>query len=334
MTGLLTSPGSIRFNIGARRSSENPFMTSCIVTTRRPLVSTFLIGMLEFILHSPDKFSILNVMIDSAQNAINVSAVNNAELANMTNASHPNIAANAIKAANNQIGLADNAGAANEVANAAIREAADVAKNSTSSAAEAAARVAAAAMNSANSLALGESGASRVANAAVNAAKAVNVKSDPNNAALKVANAAIAASNAVENAAVAETVKQNNQLNNSIAHANVTRAAKNLSSSNSANVRGYNAALNRKPANVAKGAKGQTITSNGKVRNAGANSLNMRPPRPAMIPANKGNTKTNRRVYKGGLLRNVYENKNGKRYTISTGELGNMKNYLFTGMMV
>ena len=55
--------------------------------------------------------------------------------------------------------------------------------------------------------------------------------------------------------------------------------------------------------------------------------------KPVYVKFNEGNGKMNAKIYKQGTLKNIYKNNKGK-YVKSTGNLGNLKNYLFSGLMI
>ena len=272
------------------------------------------------------------VMMNNTPNVINESALNNANLANKINNSHSELAKNIVKNANSQIKSADNVAGANLIADAAVNEATNISLNGNNNAQVAAARVAKAAIIASNNMSNGNRGANTVANAALRSAATANSNSDPNSAALKVANAAIKAANKIEDAALEVVSRQNAKINAAVSHANVSNAAKKLSVSNSAGIRGYNKMLNGNPAVVKTASNGHTITTTGNVRNNKSGGLNFKRYQPALAHANKSNSKTGGQVYKEGVLKNIYKNRNGKQYTVSNGNKGTIKNFVYSGM--
>lgn len=325
--GIFTSPGRIAFDIGARMSIENPLIKSFTVMTKSALMSTFR----TVIFIQLQIFSHTNVMNNTA-NLLNQNALSNVELANNLANTNSAIAEKAVNVANKTVLLANNIKGAQLTANAAVNEAVKINLNNTSGATEVAARVAKAAVDMANNL--NNKGAAAVANIAVNAASNAKKGDDPNAVALNIANAANAKANKVESIEVKKVNDMNTALNNSIAHSNATKNAKNMSTKNTNAVRGLNSMVNGKYANVKKATGSNVITAQGVTRpRTNANALTTIPShKNGYAPANANNQKTGKQMYKEGVLMNIYKNKNGKQYTVQKGLNGNMKNYLFSGI--
>lgn len=301
-----------------------------------------------------------------AQN-LNKLAVKNVEIANyLVNASKnatgmnksklQNAASLNANVANKIINNANNVMAANQAANAAMTSAVNLNVNTKLDGQRAATAVAESTMKVVSEANFGAAGANSVANAAISAAAKVSSETDPNVAALNVANASLKASKKVEtnmleksinlNTNGSKNLANNARVNNNNVNSNVTVTNKLVKSANNmqknavklANTpQGKVGPMNRKfvmYAPVKKTNNSFLMTANGNVVkfNSKAKKAITHPSaKKQYVPFNAKNNKLNTQVYKQGELKNIYKNKKGV-YTKATGFQGNVKNYLYSGM--
>lgn len=150
--------------------------------------------------------------------------------------------------------------------------------------------------------------ANTVANIALNKAQNMSMNMSAPNVAVNIANAVVNKAN-----------KMNNVGSAVVANA-VVNAAKKVNMNTKPTTAALNiakTAVNSVPATVSN----KKLTPNNFTK------------KPVYVKFNEGNGKTNAKIYKQGTLKNIYKNNKGK-YVKSNGNLGNLKNYLFSGLMI
>jgi len=166
--------------------------------------------------------------------------------------------------------------------------------------------------------------ANKVANIALNKAQNMPMNTSAPNVAANIANV---------------VVNNANKMNN-IGSAVVANAVVNAAQKVNVNTKPTTAALNIAKAAVNSAQKVNKVmgTNNYSKVPMSANANKKLTPnnftkKPKYVKFNEGNGKTKAQIYKQGTLKNVYKNSKGK-YVKSSGNLGNLKNYLFGGLMV
>ena len=288
---------------------------------------------------------IANSLVNASKNATGMNKMN------LQNAAKLNA-----NVANKIVNNANNVMAANQAANAAMNTAVNLSVNTKLDGQGAATVVAESTMKVASNVNFGAAGANVVANAAISAAAKVSSETDPNVAALNVANASLKASKKVETNMLEKSINLNTKGANNLANsAKVNNTNVNSSVvatnklANSANNMQKNAI---KLANASQGKVGpmnKTFVMYAPVKKANKNSLmtasgnvvkfnaNVKKAithpssKKQYVPFNAKNKKLKTQVYKQGELKNIYKNNKGT-YTKATGFQGNVKNYLYGGM--
>lgn len=166
--------------------------------------------------------------------------------------------------------------------------------------------------------------ANNVANLALNKAKNMPMNMPAPNVAANIANAVVNKANKMNNigsAVVANAVVKSAQ--NVKINTKPTTAALNIAKAAVKSAEKVNKVMNRSTySNV-------PMSPNANKKLTPNNFFK----KPEFVKFNEGNGKTNAQIYKQGVLKNVYKNSKGK-YVKSSGNLGNLKNYLFSGLMV
>ena len=243
----------------------------------------------------------------SVASNINTLAIKNVELANaiVKNNGNQVVANNLVKNANKLMNLADNVTSANLSANVVLEKAVNVSANTKLTANTVANNILKATENAVTNL-KPNNGITNVIKAINKVANNVPVQADPNATAMKVANAAVKAANVISE--------------------NSAKIA------NKIGVAPYNAAFSSF-AKAKKANNTMIIATNGTVKKFNAtkfvSNLNKKTKKQAFV-----NAPTNKQHYnKTGVVKQVHKNNKGS-YVKSSGMNGNVKNYLYTGMMV
>jgi hypothetical protein len=285
-------------------------------------------------------------------NFLNRNAEKQAALANklVSQNANPEVVNTVIKNANNTLKAADNLENAQEAVKAGINRASmNISKNTNNNGKQAANAVKNAVVSNVMNSTIGVPGGVVIANAANAEAKKIPAGMNGNEAALRIINRTVTEQNKLElkemnkvtrmnnnNSTILQKITNNNNNTNAIMN-NARKQAVN----NAREVRGYNSMMNKvlAPATrmAAKNNSNRMITTTGNIRRVTNNNkrglTNMGVNRVRVTNNNVGNVKTGKQVFSQGALKNVYANKRGQ-YTVSTGNNGNLKNYLFQGSLV